>query len=239
MMKRFILIVLFITLFGISSESKDFYLLSVGVADYPGTSNDLSLPANDAKSLAALYKTCNNAHTVLLLNENATRENIIAEAKSLYQKAGKQDVIIFFFSGHGSTGCFCAYDGDFKYSELRSIFASSKATSKIIFADACLSGGMRQGGHTGRHNLGSDVMLFLSSRDDEYSIERSSMKNGYFTACLVRCLKGGADANKDKTITAKELYKGVSKGVIKLSDDKQHPVMWGNFEDNMPIIDWN
>lgn len=238
-MKRFIFISFFLVFFSIALESKDFYLLSVGIADYPGTRNDLNLPANDAKAIASLYKTCNKAHTVLLINENATKENIIVEAKSLFQKAGKQDVIIFFFSGHGSTGCFCAYDGNLKYSELRSIFASCKATSKIIFADACLSGGMRQGGHTGRHNFGSDVMLFLSSRDDEYSMERKDMKNGFFTACLVRCLKGGADGNKDKIITAKELYIGVSKGVIKLSNDKQHPVMWGNFDDNMPIINWN
>lgn len=238
-MKRIILIICFLTLSGIASDAKDFYLLSVGIADYPGTRNDLNLPANDAKAIASLYKTCNKAHTVLLLNENATKDKIVTEAKSLFQKAGKQDVIIFFFSGHGSTGCFCAYDGNLKYSELRSIFASCKATGKIIFADACLSGGMRQGGHTGKHNLGSDVMLFLSSRDDEYSMESTDMKNGFFTSCLVRCLKGGADSNKDRIITAKELYKGVSKGVVKLSNDKQHPVMWGNFNDNMPVINWN
>lgn len=238
-MKRFVLIAVFLTLFGIPSESKEFYLLSVGIADYPGTWHDLNLPGNDAKAIASLYKTCNKAHTVLLLDENATRENIITEAKSLFSKARKQDVIIFFFSGHGSYGCFCAYDENLWYSEIRSVFASSKATSKIIFADACHSGGMRQGGHTGRHNLGSDVMLFLSSRDDEYSIESSNMENGYFTSCLVRCLKGGADTNKNKIITAKELFKGVRKGVIRLSQDKQHPVMWGNFNDNMPIIDWN
>lgn len=213
--------------------------MSVGIADYPGSYRDLNLPENDARAIASLYKRCNSAHTVLLLNENATRENIIIEAKSLFSKAGKQDVIIFFFSGHGSDGCFCAYDGNLEYSELRSVFASSKATSKIIFADACHSGSMRQGGHTGRHNLGSDVMLFLSCRDEEYSIERLDMENGYFTACLVRCLKGGADGNKDKIITARELYKGTRKGVIRLSQDRQHPVMWGNFNDNMPVIDWN
>ncbi len=238
-MKRFILIAFFLTIFGITSESKDFYILSVGIADYPGTWNDLNLPANDAKAVASLYKTCNKAHTVLLLNENATADNIINTAKVLFQKAGKQDVIIFFFSGHGATGCFCAYDGNLEYSELRSVFASSKATSKIIFADACLAGGMRQGGHTGHHTLGSDVMLFLSSRDDEYSMESAGMKNGFFTSCLVRCLKGGADSNKDRIITARELYEGVSKGVVKLSNDRQHPVMWGNFNDNMSVINWN
>lgn len=239
MKRRIVLVLLFCTLFAIAAESKDFYLLSVGISDYPGTQNDLNLPTADAEAISSLYKTCSNAHTVLLLNKNATRANILNEARLLYQKAKAQDVIIFFFSGHGSSGCFCAYDGNLKYSELRDVFASCKSKSKIIFADACHSGGMRQGGHTGQHNLGSDIMLFLSCRGNEYSIERKSMKNGYFTACLVRCLKGGADVNKDRIITAKELFNATSKGVIKLSQDKQHPVMWGNFDDDMPVINWN
>ena len=83
-----------------------------------------------------------------------------------------------------------------------------------------------------------DVMLFLSSRHNETSIEAPSMKNGLFTTCLVRCLKGGSDYNKDRVITAKELYTGVSEGVIRLSGGKQHPVMWGNFNDNMAILKW-
>ena len=64
------------------------------------------------------------------------------------------------------------------------------------------------------------------------------MQNGFFTTCLQRGLRGGADANRDKIITAKELFLFVSKGVKELSDDKQHPVMWGKFDDTMPVIAW-
>lgn len=107
----------------------------------------------------------------------------------------------------------------------------------MIFADACFSGKIRQDGHASNDN-NLNVMLFLSSRSNEVSIENPRMKNGFFTACLLRCLKGGADTNKDKTITAKELFKGVSEGVIELSRNKQHPVMWGNFKDDMPVMRW-
>ena len=54
----------------------------------------------------------------------------------------------------------------------------------------------------------------------------------------LRSLKGGADTNRDRTITAKELYHAVSTGVRALSNEMQHPVMWGNFEDNMPVMVW-
>lgn len=238
MMKRFILIALSCVLFAYQAESKNFYMISVGIADYPGTEDDLYLPAEDAKAVAALYETCEMAQTVLLLDSLATTSRIIAEAESLFSKAGEDDVIIFFFSGHGTTGSFFAYDGNLTYDDIRKVFASSKASGKIIFADACRSGAMRQGGHTGRRNAGSDVMLFFSSRDNEYSIERKSMKNGFFTTCLLKSLKGGADKNKDGTVTAKELFLGVREGVVKLSKDKQHPVMWGNFSDDMPVISW-
>ena len=81
-------------------------------------------------------------------------------------------------------------------------------------------------------------MLFLSSRGNETSIERRDMKNGFFTSCLQKGLRGGADANKDRTITARELFNYVSTNVKTLSSDKQHPVMWGKFSDNMTVMKW-
>ena len=83
-----------------------------------------------------------------------------------------------------------------------------------------------------------DLMLFLSSRHNEVSLEVPGMKNGFFTACLLKCLKGAADENRDRRVTAKELFKGVSMGVRTLSQDTQHPVMWGNFADDMTVMKW-
>ena len=81
-------------------------------------------------------------------------------------------------------------------------------------------------------------MLFLSSRNNENSIERANMKNGFFTTCLQKGLKGNADTDRDRVITAKELFDFVSGGVVKISDGKQHPVMWGNFSDDMVVMKW-
>ena len=46
------------------------------------------------------------------------------------------------------------------------------------------------------------------------------------------------ESNRDRTITAKELFKFVSDNVRALSKNKQHPVMWGHFSDDMPVIQW-
>ena len=81
------------------------------------------------------------------------------------------------------------------------------------------------------------IMFFLSSRTSERSME-SPYANSFFTIYLERGLRGGADTNKDKAITAGELYNFVHNGVVMDSKERQHPVMWGNFDKNMVVIKW-
>lgn len=216
------------------------YLVAVGVSDYPGTDKDLRLPVNDAATVQYIYSKNSNAESVLLTNSNATKSAILSKFRSTFAKASENDIIVFFFSGHGSKGAFCAYDAQIPYSEIRQAMVSSKAKNKMIFADACFSGKMRQGRkNTAEQSFNNyNIMLFLSSRGNETSIERRDMKNGFFTSCLQKGLRGGADANKDRTITARELFNYVSTNVKTLSSDKQHPVMWGKFSDNMTVMKW-
>lgn len=213
------------------------YLVAVGVADYPGTDMDLHLPAKDAKAIRYLYQKNNKAETLLLTDSQATRSAILSSMNRLFAKAQSNDIIVLFFSGHGYRGGFCAYDALLDYKDIRKSMAASKAKNKMIFADACFSGKMRENRRsTSPSSL--NVMLFLSSRDTETSLESPSMKNGFFTAALERALRGGADANRDRIITAKELFTFVSKAVKEATRDKQHPVMWGKFSDTMPVISW-
>lgn len=237
-LKQTILIAVFL-LIGSAIRSQNVYLVSVGISDYPGTGNDLVLPVSDAKAMVELYQKNNAATTQLLLNRDATKRGILAAMTSLYKKAKADDIIVFFFSGHGYPGGFVAYDEMLCFEDLRHAFSSVQAKHKMIFADACFSGTMRASNRASSQVKSDfDVLLFLSSRHDENSMEVPGMKNGFFTSCLVRCLKGGADYNKDRSITAKELYRGVREGVIALSQGKQHPVMWGNFNDDMVILKW-
>lgn len=223
----------------VNAFSSNVFLVAVGIADYPGRANDLSLPVSDAKAIVELYSVNRAASTKLIINEKATRRNIIDSANSLFKKAKADDIIVLFFSGHGIPGGFCAYDDFLMYDDIKAIFANCKAKNKMIFADACFSGKMREpAANRERFSRDASIMLFLSSRHNETSIERAGMKNGFFTACLIKCLKGAADRNHDRAITAKELYDGVSEGVIQLSNDRQHPVMWGNFSDNMIVMQW-
>ncbi len=235
-----ILLLTLLTVLPAAAQQKVF-LFSVGIADYPGWINDLSLTVNDAKRMKLLYQQNSNAEVKLLLNEEATVDNILSGVRSFFAKASKDDIIVFFFSGHGLEGGFVAYDDLLTYDALKKAMGTSRSKNKMIFADACLAGGLRGGTNTvSPEHKNSNVMLLLASRTNEISYERPdlNMKNGLFTTCLLDALRGKADTNRDRTITAKELFVYVSKNVALLSGDNQHPVAWGNFPDDMPVMKW-
>lgn len=221
------------------------YLVSVGIADYsgyPSKINNLRLTIKDAQSIVNLYSKNTSVDYSILLNEKATKDRILRAMKKVFKNAQGQDIVVFFFSGHGYPGGFCAYDGNISYDEVRKAMSQSKSKNKMMFVDACRSGGMRvdktsaQGAITAAKN--ANVMLFLSSRNNENSIERRDMQNGFFTTYIQKGLKGNADKNRDRVITAKELFDFVHDGVSQISGGKQHPVMWGKFNDNMTIMKW-
>lgn len=225
--------------FQLVNATNKVHLVSVGIADYPGTANDLTLCAKDAETVKWLYEKNSNAVTEILTNSAATKEAILSAIRTTFKYSSTDDIVVFFFSGHGYKGGFVAYDGFLSYDEIREAMSVTHCKNKMIFADACFSGKMRQGSsEVKQEHERSSVMLFLSSRDNETSIERRDMKNGFFTTCLVSALRGKSDANRDRKITAKELFKFVSDNVRALSKNKQHPVMWGHFSDDMPVIVW-
>lgn len=241
-MKRFTIIILLLAVLA-HPVSAMTYVVCVGISDYPGTVNDLRVSDNDAQTIYNIFNKNGRASTCYYTNKNATIANICSAMRSYFSQADEKDNIIFYFSGHGIKGGLVCYDGYLYYYTILSIMGESKARSKVIFADACFSGKMR--GNLKRRNnhySASNAMLFLSSRDNETSIERLpnqyKFHNSLFTVYLERGLRGGADVNGDRSVTAKELFNFVHTGVIHGSANHQHPVMYGKFNDNMPIIKW-
>lgn len=233
-----ILTCLLLAWFGIFPTLAKVYLVSVGVADYPGTKSDLKSSANDARTIVRIYKAAGNVTTTLLLNKKGTKSAVLSAMKESFSKAQVDDTVILYFSGHGTNdGALFCYDGSLYYQQIFNVMKECHASKKIIIADACFSGKMRANKQQSMDFKNQEVMLFLSSRTEEYSFE-AGYKNGLFTIYLERGLRGAADVNKDKVITARELYDFVHQGVISFTQKKQHPVMWGNFDRNMPVIKW-
>lgn len=235
-MRRLLTTLLFLTL-ALLAGARD-YVVLVGIADYPGTKSDLKVSAQDAVTMQTLYEKNGNAETQLLTNSEATVENVRVTLNNLFARATSDDAVTLFFSGHGVPGGFVCYDGLLKYSDITAVMSRSKAQTKVVLADACFAGKARSSKKRDHKPSDTSVVFFLSSRTDEKSQERRGWRNSLFTAYLERGLRGGADTDRNRTITARELFDFVSKGVAKDSQQKQHPVMWGKFDDQMPLMVW-
>ena len=191
-MKKLLLLFAFVVCLGSAAFSYDkTYAIIIGVADYQNYSEyngDLNYTINDA------YVP--SANIILLTNEQASKTNIIAKAKALFSKANKNDRVIFYFSGHGSKGCFVPYDvtlyGDnlLYFSEVKAIFRCAKCKTKLLFADSCFSGSMKNLktktiDNSIKNEIKSssnmNIVVMMSCQGNETSMEMGDLQQGLFT----------------------------------------------------------
>ena len=72
----------------------------------------------------------------------------------------------------------------------------------------------------------SGVILFSSSRDDEFTYESDSLENSFFTESIIKSLStNDADQNHDNILTFVEMRNYVTQSVVKMTHDLQHPTM--------------
>lgn len=223
------------------------YVVIAGICDYPGSGMDL-WPVKDAQVMRKLYLDGGDSYVITLADSSATLRKVYAGMRQAFSKAKKDDAIVFFFSGHGYRGGFFCYDGTITYEEIVNLMKKSKAKKKMVFADACYAGKARYTNERTDMKYSQQIMFFLSSRTNERSLQFSSMECSFFTKFLEEGLRGKADVNMDKKVSASELYNFVHSQVdeylhsfVAAESDpiSQHPVMWGNFRDNMTVMDWS
>lgn len=234
----------------ISAWAQKTYVVSVGLNQYDVNGNCTPLPCsvNDAHAISKFFHQYNNSDVFMMKDNNATRDHILRVLKKQFSKATEADEIIFAYSGHGFDGGISCYDSDGRgstkvifVSEIQEILRASKARRKIMFINSCHSGSFKKRykddprGRNFRPN-NSNIMLYMSSRANEYSWESSMMKNSFFFNRLVQALYGAADRNQDNKVTARELFNYVNNKVIEDTEGKQHPQMYGKFSDDMVVV---
>jgi serine/threonine protein phosphatase PrpC len=230
------------------------YAIVVGIADYKITdyrTGDLKFADKDALRFADFLKSpaggnVPNQNIKVLTNKVATQKAIL-NALKLFEQATDQDRVIFYFSGHGLNGGFIPYDvkkndpaSVLTHRDVKNRFKSSAASTKLCIADACLSGSMtiQQAWNIPESKTlpkNADVVLMLSSRSTQSSVESGVARGGLFTFFLLNGLRGKADANHDKTVTIKELFRYVSPLLKRNTPNGQAPMFYGKFSDNLVL----
>ncbi|MDF1811300.1 MAG: caspase family protein [Verrucomicrobiales bacterium] len=138
------------------AQLPDLYLFSIGVSKYK-MANDLDVAAKDATDLANLLAkgegNCfRKVFSHILLDESATRENILENGRFLEQsKVGDQ--ILIFVAGHGLQDAnydywFATHDIDpenpskrgLNYDELEGLFTKAPARKRLLIMDTCYAG---------------------------------------------------------------------------------------------------
>lgn len=223
-MKRTITTIFTLILFTIVCSARTF-VLATGVSNYGNEEVNLSQTTKDAKRFKEVMSSQTQDIT-LLTSKNVTKSNVLEKLRAICNRAQKGDQIIFFYSGHGMPGAICGYDQPIFYEDIVNILASSSASQKICYIDACHAGSMAKTTDTDwTKNVKElkDQIFFVSCRADEYSSESPFLGAGYFTQALLKGLRGKSDSDNNKEITVIELYKYIYGDVLKRSRKKQHP----------------
>ena len=191
----------------------------------------------------------------ILVDEAASRENILKAMRRLFLQADENDVVLFYFSGHGLEGCFLPVDFDgynnkLRHEEIRQILKQSKAKHKLCIADACHSGTLDYSGplaskgpapvsltrfYQAFEEADGGIALLMSSKPEELSLEDHGLRQGVFTYYVLRGMKGAADTNNDYIVSIKELYTYVYAKVRDYTAGVQTPVLTGDYDDSMPV----
>lgn len=242
------------TLMGCQKAStKTTYAVLVGIADYKAThyrNGDLRYADQDAARIGAFLQSAAGGkvppQNIKLLTNRAATKSAILQALTLFKKATPQDRVVFYFSGHGLQGGLLPYDVSatdpasiLTHREVKAGFKASASSTKLCIADACLSGSMtaRQAWQrpVSATMASSNVVLMLSSRSTQSSVESGKARGGVFTFFMLEGLRGGADSNRDKTVTIKELYAYLSPRIQRSTPNHQSPLFYGKFSDELPL----
>ena len=194
----------------------------------------------------------------VLIDEEATREKILQAMQKTLLRADENDVVMFYFSGHGLDGSFLPVDYDgyqnrLLHTEVRDILERSQAKHKIVYADACHSGSLDVNAYQllaarspnvrmtldrfYRAFLNSEggLALLMSSKGEEFSLEDGGLRSGIFSYYLIKGLKGLADKDRNKIVTIGELFNYVHHEVKQYTGDLQTPTLNGDIDINMPV----
>ena len=204
---------------------------------------------NDVTALTKVYRNnrAANGDTLkggifLIRGDGVTKHNVIKYFTKQAVDSDYDDILVFAYSGHGNrNGIFCGEEF-ITFKEIVSIFNISKAKTKIMYIGSCFSGGAFNAINCYNLSDKENFIVFTSSGIDEYSYEEVNANYSYFFRYLILGLKGYADKDNNGTINARELftfiYDGVDKDTDFLGNKKEHPMMFGRFNENTVLMQW-
>jgi hypothetical protein len=211
------------------------FAVVIGISEYqhedPERLPNLNYADDDAKAFQnALRKLgWSRSHIKTLINKEANRREIVDAIESFLSKAGPDDMILLYWSGHAYPDpentekiYLACYDTDinrpstgYRMDRVRQDLEEHKAKHVVMIADTCHAGKLMTRGigiapYMGPLSLPMGWVFLGGADSDRLAIEHSSWSNGAFTHFLLKGMTGKADGfesvgPKDGVVTLGEL----------------------------------
>jgi WD40 repeat protein len=229
-------------------------LLAVGVSRYASSPLNLKYAADDARGFAALLASqpagvlYEAVDARVLVDQEATRANVLRELDALRARTEPRDVAILFLSGHGANERdtdayhFLPHDADSRsfadtmISGEEIIFRMSNlGVRRMVFLDTCDSGNVLGAQSRGGIVLAATVnemtraehglIVFTASGESQAALERRDWGAGAFTKALLEGLRGGARSADRRYVTSLSLLDYTENRVHELTHGLQEPLL--------------
>lgn len=224
------------------------YVVAIGVSKYADESNNLEFAAKDARDFVGAMQEqqkrgCfSDVKERLLLDEQATSDNVRAAIDWVVENATERDFVMFFIAAHGIVDKNENYYVATHKADLNSPRATclqwrelhgmlSDLRSRVfLFVDTCHAGGaLGNGKVTFNPLLGQSahagIVVFAASQPGQPSLERDG--NGVFTKALLDMLQD-AESDRDKPLNHRlsitEIEHNLDRRVTRMTDGRQVPV---------------
>ncbi len=231
--------------------------LIIGIGQYRDSRLNLRCASADAKAMHQLMTDADcglfsDENVRLLLDAEATRENIWLELANLCRKAGPDDTVWIYFAGHGalegSRSFWVTHNADvdnlrgtaLDQRHLVDFLDDIPAQRLLVLLDCCHAAATAARKNATRATIAAEAVLgafkgkgriTLSSSDGrEKSVELTDCGHGAFTYFLERGLRGEADLDGDGVVTVDELWRFLEDKVKDASQavgEPQTPVLIG------------
>ncbi|MBO1064180.1 MULTISPECIES: SUMF1/EgtB/PvdO family nonheme iron enzyme [Nostocales] len=202
--------------------------LLIGVSEYGAGIPPLLSALNDVQAMERVLQNPNLgnfAQVERLLNPDSVAMRI--GIQKLFKNAGKEDLLLFYFSGHGITNDdnhlylatrntakdnfeATAVDANFIQTQSKSCYSKRQ----VLILDACYSGAFANGWHT--KSIGVDIkkqlgaegrVVLTSSGATQTSFAQEGATLSLYTQYLVEGIEtGAADTDNDGNIHVQELH---------------------------------
>lgn len=208
------------------SGDMETWALLAGISGYMASVDVLSRASMDALdfyTFLTVDQEIPSDHVILLVDAMATADAFRSSLRELLSRAGPEDRVIVFFSGHGTqyepgsggaeeldsaNECICLYDEDIEDDWLAEVISEQASAPVLLFVDACNSGGL-----VNDFTPGSNVLILTAAREDRSVSER------VLTPILLEGCRGGADRDQDGVVSASELTDYVDERLQRICPD--------------------